>query len=397
MKSRLVKITGVIALLVVILYAAARMFGPGMLENSLNRRIDHSPFDLSTASTDLHKTLTIMDWHADTMLWERDLLSRSGRGQVDLPRLQDGGSAIQMFTTVTKTPRDQNVHSNDDTSDNITLLSYLQGWPWATHNSLLARALYQAEKLDGFIKKSDGALMWVRNKGELEAFLEARRMATGQKPIAALLGTEGAHPLEGDIKNLDRMYDAGFRMVGLTHFFDNEIGGSLHGTEKGGLTEFGGEVVKRLDELGIIIDLAHSSVATARDTLAITTRPVVVSHTGFRGACDTERNFPDGLMKAIAERGGIIAVGMWRQAICGTTPEAVANSLAYGIKLVGADHVTLGSDWDGAVAAMPSDHLPAITDALIKAGVSAADIRKVMGESSVAFLQKWLPDAAEAQ
>jgi membrane dipeptidase len=392
MKNRLVKIVGGIALLGIILYAAARTFGPGILERSLNRRIDHSPFNLSDEALTLHKSLIVMDWHADTLLWKRDLLERAERGQVDLPRLQDGGSAFQMFTTVTKTPRGQNVHANDDTSDNITLVSYLQGWPSETHKSLLARALYQAKKLDGFIARSDGALMWVRNKRELAAFLQTRENTIGQKPIAALLGTEGAHPLEGDIRNVDRMYEAGFRMVGLTHFFDNDIGGSLHGADKGGLTDFGRDVVKRLDELGIIIDLAHSSVATARDTLDITTRPVVVSHTGFRGACDTERNFPDGLMKTIAAKGGIIAVGMWRQAICGTTPEAIANSLAYGIKLVGADHVALGSDWDGAVGAMPSDHLPAITDALIKAGVSEADIRKVMGESSLAFLQTWLPE-----
>lgn len=391
MNKRWVKILGGLVLVVVLLLGGARTFGPGILERSLNRRIDHSPFNLSAEAVALHKSLVVMDWHADTLLWSRDILDRAERGQVDLPRLQDGGSAIQMFTTVTKTPRGQNVHANDDTSDNITLVSYLQGWPSDTHSSLLARALYQAEKLQDVIGRSGGALMWVRNKRELEVFLETRQNAIGQKPIAALLGTEGAHPLEGDIKNVDRMYDAGFRMVGLTHFFDNELGGSLHGATKGGLTDFGRDVVKRLDELNIIIDLAHSSVATAKDTLAITTRPVVVSHTGFRGACDSERNFPDGLMKAIAERGGIISVGMWQQAICGTTPQAVAHSLAYGIKLVGADHVALGSDWDGAVAAMPSDHLPAITDALLKAGVSEEDIRKVMGGSSVAFLQQWLP------
>ena len=392
MNKRLVKILGGFALVIVLLLVGARTFGPGILERSLNRRIDHSPFNLSAEAVALHKSLTVMDWHADTLLWSRDILDRAERGQVDLPRLQDGGSAIQMFTTVTKTPRGQNVHANDDTSDNITLVSYLQGWPSETHNSLLARALYQAEKLQDVIGRSDGALMWVRNKRELEVFLETRQNAIGQKPIAALLGTEGAHPLEGDIKNIDRMFAAGFRMVGLTHFFDNEVGGSLHGADKGGLTDFGRDVVKRLDDLNIIIDLAHSSVATAKDTLAITTRPVVVSHTGFRGACDSERNFPDDLMKAIAERGGIIAVGMWQQAICGTTPQAVANSLAYGIKLVGADHVALGSDWDGAVAAMPSDHLPAITDALLKAGVSEEDIRKVMGGSSIAFLRQWLPE-----
>ncbi|WP_262690968.1 dipeptidase [Kordiimonas aestuarii] len=392
MKSRLIKILGGIALLAVILLIVAFTAGPGMLERSLNRVIDHRPHQISAEAQEFHDSLLVADWHADTMLWKRNLLERAKRGHVDLPRLRDGGIGLQMFTTVTKTPRDMNVHENDSASDNITAVSYLQLWPGATHNSLLARALYQAEKLDGFIKKSAGGLMWVRSKTELAAFLAAREGSAATAPIGAMLGSEGGHPLEGRIENLDKMYAAGFRMIGLTHFFDNELGGSLHGTSKAGLTEFGRSVVTRMDDLGMIIDLAHSSVQTARDTLALTKRPVVVSHTGFRGACDSERNFPDRLMKAIAAKGGVIAVGLWHQAICGTTPEAVANSLAYGIALVGADHVALGSDWDGAVAAMPSDHTPAITAALLKRGISEDDIRKVMGGSSIAFLQKWLPD-----
>lgn len=392
MKKRLSKFLAGTVILLSALYIAARTFGPGILERQLNRIVDNRPFSISAEATELHGSLRIMDWHADTLLWNRSLLDRADRGHVDLPRLRDGNMTLQMFTTVTKTPRNMNVHANEATSDNITLVSYLQGWPSATHSSLLARALYQAEKLDDFIKESDGGLVWVRSRSELQTFLQAREVKSATQPVGALLGTEGAHPLEGDITNVDKMYDAGFRMVGLTHFFDNELGGSLHGVSKGGLTDFGKQVVRRLDELEIIIDLAHASEQSARDTLAITSRGVVVSHTGFRGACDTERNFSDELMKEIAAKGGLIAVGYWETAICGTTPEAIAEAIAYGISLVGADHVALGSDWDGAVAAMPADHIPSITAALIEKGVSSEDIRLVMGESSINFLQRWLPE-----
>ncbi len=391
MKNRLLKFLAGTAILAGALYIAARTFGPGILERQLNKIVDNRPFSISDEAAELHGSLRIMDWHADTLLWNRSLLDRADRGHVDLPRLRDGNMALQMFTTVTKTPRNMNVHANEANSDNITLVSYLQGWPSDTHSSLLARALYQAEKLDSFIKKSEGGLMWVRTQSELQAFLEARETSSVPQPVAALLGTEGAHPLEGNIANVDKMYAAGFRMVGLTHFFDNELGGSLHGVSKAGLTDFGKQVVRRLDELEIIIDLAHASEQSARDALAITSRGVVVSHTGFRGACDTERNFSDELMKEIATKGGLIAVGYWETAVCGTTPEAIAKAIAYGIELVGADHVALGSDWDGAVAAMPSDHIPAITAALLEQGVSAKDIRLVMGESSLNFLHAWLP------
>ncbi|WP_417458353.1 dipeptidase [Kordiimonas sp.] len=392
MKSKIVKwLVGTLAVIGV-LYIAARAFGPGILERQLNRIVDNRPFTISTEAEELHRSLRIMDWHADTLLWNRSLLERADRGHVDVPRLQDGNMALQMFTTVTKTPRNMNVHANEADSDNITLVSYLQGWPSATHSSLLARALYQAGKLDDFIQESEGSLMWVRSQAELKAFLAAHQSGASPKPIAALLGTEGAHPLEGDIANVDKMFEAGFRMVGLTHFFDNELGGSLHGVSKAGLTDFGKQVVRRLDELEIIIDLAHASEQSARDALAITSRGVVVSHTGFRGACDTERNFSDDLMKEIAAKGGLIAVGYWETAVCGTAPQDIAKAIAYGIDLVGADHVALGSDWDGAVTAMPSDHMPAITAALLDLGVSTDDIRQVMGESSINFLHAWLPE-----
>ncbi len=364
------------------------IFGPAFLEKHFNKTLPYTPPTISADAKKLHASLTVMDWHADTLLWNRDFLEKSDYGQVDMPRLREGNISIQMLTTVTKSPSGQNINSNAaDTHDNITSLALLQAWPPRTWNSLLERALYQAEKLETYVKSANGGLNWVKNKPEFENYLAGDR-----KALAVLLGSEGAHPLEGDIINVDRMYNAGFRMIGLTHFFDNELGGSLHGESNAGLTPFGKDVVKRLDTLNVIIDLAHASEQMAYDVLALSTRPPVVSHTGLKGACNTKRNFPDTLMQAIAQKGGLIAIGMWETAVCDPTPEGIARSIIYGINLVGADHISLGSDWDGSVEAISANLIPHITAELLKAGVSEQDIRKVMGENSIRFLQQWLPD-----
>jgi len=386
MSKRAKKIIIIVAAILVISYAAFRIITPPMVDKSLNKKFAYTPLVISAETRKLHDGLTIMDWHADTLLWDRDFLARSDYGMVDLPRLREGGSNFQMLTTVTKAPPGLNIDSNDDKGDNITLLAIAQGWPVRTWTSLLERALYQAERLDDIVARSKGSMRWIKSKADLTA-----HTADDSDTFAVLLGTEGAHPLEGKLENLDRMYSAGFRMVGLTHFFDNELGGSLHGLSKAGLTDFGRDVIKRLDELEMIIDLAHASEKMAWDVLALTKRPVVVSHTGLKGHCNTARNFNDDLMKAIAAKGGLIAIGMWESAVCDPTPTGIAGAIQYGIELVGADHIALGSDWDGSVEAISSDALPQITQALVNLGVTEADIHKVMGGNSVAFLANWLP------
>ena len=371
---------------------AARIFLPGYIDKTTNKIWPHDPFVVSIEARMLHKDMLIMDWHADTLLWNRNPMERHDIGHVDLPRLHDGNIAIQMFTTVTKSPEGQNYEENSADSDQITSLVIAQGWPLKTWNSLLERALYQAEKLDTLITASNGKLQWIKSKADLQAFLINRHRSTSEiKPIAALLGTEGAHPLEGDINNIDRMFNVGFRMVGLTHFFDNALGGSLHGENGAGLTGFGREVVKRLDDKEIIIDIAHSSEAMARDVLSIVDRPVVISHTGLKGFCDTPRNYPDDLMKQIAAKGGLIALGYWDAAACDPSPKSIAAMIKYGIDLLGADHIALGSDWDGATESIAADDLPAITQELIALEVSSEDIRKIMGGNSIKFLSEWLP------
>src|SRR5690606_29247407 len=98
------------------------------------------------------------------------------------------------------------------------------------------------------------------------------------------------------------------------------MGGSAHGVEKGGLTEAGREMVRRMEAKRMIIDIAHASTRTIDDILATATRPVVVSHTGVKGTCDNNRNLSDDQLRAIADKGGLVGIGFWDTAVCGTEP-----------------------------------------------------------------------------
>ena len=345
---------------------------------------------VSEAARRLHERLLIADLHADTLLWARNLLERSARGHVDVPRLLEGNVALQAFTVVTKTPRHLNIESNDDRSDNVTLLAMAQHWPPATWFSLKERALYQARRFDTAAARSEGRLTVLRSRSDLAAYRQRRRIERGI--TAGLLGLEGAHALEGDNGNLDVLFGAGFRMVGLVHFFDNELGGSAHGVGKGGLTAKGRDVVRRLEEQRMLLDLAHASPATIRDALAVATRPVVVSHTGVRGTCDNVRNLDDDALRGVARTGGLVGIGFWQTAVCGTGGRAVARAIGYAVVVAGIDHVALGSDFDGAVAEpFDATGLAEITEALLAEGFTEAQVEQVMGGNVFRLLSEALP------
>lgn len=206
------------------------------------------------------------------------------------------------------------------------------------------------------------------------------------------MGMEGGHPLEGNIENLDKLYDAGYRLIGLQHFFDNELGGSLHGTSNAGLTPFGREVVLRAAEKNMIIDLAHSSPQVVKDVLAITAQPLVVSHSGIFSHCRVKRNFPDTLMKQIAATGGVIGIGYWKDVTCDDTPAGIVRTIRSAIDLLGEDHVSLGSDFDGAVATQfDTSELAALTHEMLRQGFSKQEIHKVMGGNMLRVLLQILP------
>ncbi|MCG8906450.1 dipeptidase [Pseudomonas sp. DP-17] len=363
---------------------------PGYLDRKMNTVASPPPYQASPAARALHQALFVADLHDDALLWDRNLLDRHDHGHTDLPRLLEGHVGLQVFSTVTKTPRGLNYESNSADSDNITPLVIAQRWPARTWNSLLERALYQGELLDKAAADSQGKLTLVRSRDDLTRYLAAWQKDPRQ--LAGILATEGLHPLEGKLENLDRMYDAGFRIMGLTHFFDNEVGGSAHGLKKGGLTAFGREVIPRLEDRKMLIDLAHASRPLIDDVLAIARRPVIVSHTGVAGTCPGPRNLTDAHLRGIANTGGVIGIGYWDGAVCETSVQAIVKAMRYAADKVGVEHIALGSDFDGAVnAPFDTTGLAQLTEGLAKAGFSEQDIAAIMGGNVRRLLLESLP------
>ncbi|PSQ96013.1 MAG: peptidase M19 [Bacteroidetes bacterium SW_9_63_38] len=339
----------------------------------------------------VHDTLMVADLHNDLLLWPRDPLARYDRGHTDVPRLREGGVGLQVFAAVTQVPTGRSYQGTDaDALDQIPFLVAAQRWPPRTWTSRLHRALYQAQKLRRAVDRDD-QLSIIRTRDDLARVRERRRAQPDV--MGTLLAVEGLHALEGDAANVDRLVDAGYRMMSLTHLHDNALGGSSTGLEKGGLTEFGADVLTRLQKHNVTIGLAHASEALIDDVLARTTEPVVVSHTGVRATCDSPRNLSDRHIEAIAEQGGVIGIGIWESALCGDTPAATAHAMRHVADLVGVEHVALGTDFDGTVS-VPFDAtgLPHLTDALLDAGFSPDEVRQIMSGNVRRVLGRTLPD-----
>jgi membrane dipeptidase len=381
---------GAIALMII---GAIGFFGfaPGMTEASMNK-IDGKPLiKVSQQAKDLHRTLNIVDLHSDTLMWKRDINTRADRGHMDMPRLKYGNVALQVFSSVTKTPKGQNYDANGADSDNITLLTIAQLQPMRTWGSLLERSLWHAQKLDHAIAASPDNWFAIKSSDNIFRLLQLRRVSHEVDAVGALLSIEGLQNLEGKASNLDKLYNAGFRMAGLTHFFDNELAGSMHGIKKGGLTPFGRDIVQRMEEKGMIVDIAHCSQTCVTEILAMARRPVVSSHGGVQATCKVNRNLSDEHIKGVAKTGGIIGIGYWDGAICDTAPASIAKAMKHVRDLVGIEHVALGSDYDGATTVrFDTSQLVQVTQALLDAGFSEDEIRAVMGGNAIRVLRAGL-------
>ena len=387
MRRRWVQIT----LLVLCIAAAFFVEIPQLVDEHQNKLVKKPPYAASERALNLHQQLTIADLHADSLLWGRNLLERSAYGHVDIPRLMDGNVALQVFSLPTKSPHGLNIESNEDKNDDIFWLAVVDRWPPATWNSLTKRALYQARRLHQFAGGSYGGFVVIESAADLSSYLERRR--GNRRLTAGLLSIEGAHALDGKLENLDVLYRAGYRMMSPSHFFDNDIGGSSAGVHKTGLTEKGREWLRQMEARHMIVDLAHASAKTIEDVLSIATRPVVVSHTGVKGTCDNNRNLSDDQIRAVAAKGGLIGIGYWDTATCGTDARAIVKAMRYVSDRVGVEHVALGSDFDGAITApFDTTGLVEITDAMLEAGYSEPEIRMIMGENVVSFLKANLPE-----
>ncbi|RLD24565.1 MAG: peptidase M19 [Bacteroidetes bacterium] len=395
--NKLVRVLSGLMAIILVLYMVVIFIVPPIVDKKFNTSTLQPPYKVSEKAQTLYNSLPfIADLHCDALLWDRDLQERHDYGHVDIPRMLEANMSLQAFTivskvpetVVTKNPKEENFKDNKADSDIITPIYLVEGRPIKSWFNLKERALVQCEQLYDFESES---FRVITSSSGLEKFI-ADKNAT-KNITAGYLGVEGMQVLEGELSNVDVMFDAGIRMMAPTHFFDNELGGSAHGMSKSGLTEFGKQVINKMEEKSMIVDLAHASPQLINDVLEMATKPVIVSHTGVKGTCDNVRNLSDDHLKKIAGAGGLIGIAFFEPAVCGTDAAATAKAIKYTADLVGIDHVALGSDFDGAIA-MHFDvtGLPLLVEALLELNFTDTEIAKIMGGNTCDFLLKYLPE-----
>ena len=363
---------------------------------------------ISERAKRLHFSSLVIDTHDDTtqrfLDSSFDLGERNALGSIDIPRMKEGGLGAIFFS--------------------IWIPSKITG-PEA-----VKRALDQIDAVRQQVSKHSNDLMLVTTADGI-------RDAHKQSKIAALMGVEGGHMIASDLSVLRRYAALGARYMTLTHSGNAEWADSS--TDKpvhNGLTEFGKDVVREMNRLGMIVDISHVSDKTFADVLEISKAPVFASHSDCRAICDAPRNMTDDMIRALAAKGGVIQINYhvgflsqefrnaekahpeWDKAIalevrkrCGEregcqliegdriTREYVLRGdlprvewtkiiehIDHAVKVAGIDHVGLGSDFDGAN--MPfgmedATKLPQITNALLEKGYSEGDVKKILGENTL--------------
>jgi membrane dipeptidase len=286
-------------------------------------------------------------------------------GHVDVPRLIEGGVGAQFFGLVSL--------------------------PIGQRSGLAAVIDEQIDALDASVSKDPTRLAKVRTADEIEA-------ARARGAVSALLGIEGAHSLEGEIDKLDHFARRGVRYLGLSHFSANEAAFPAVGRGRDptkGLTSFGRDVVARCEELGVIVDLAHINRRGFIEACAMATRPPIVSHTGVLGVFRHWRNIDDDALRAVANKGGCVGVIFCPKFLGGDGLDPVVKHLLHIIDVCGEDAPALGSDWDGFIVPTAdlcdAAHMPLLTDALIKAGLTAETIGKILRENAMRVLREAAP------
>lgn len=364
--------------------------------------------DIAERARKLHFSSIILDTHDDTTqrFFSKDfsLGKRNPDGHIDIPRMREGGLGAIFFS--------------------IWIPSKITG------TEAVNRALAQIEAVREQVRTHPKDLALATTAAEVR---EARK----QGKIAALMGVEGGHMINSDLDVLRKFASLGVRYMTLTHSGNDEWADSS--TDKpahNGLTDFGKDVVREMNLLGVMVDISHVSDKTFYDALEISKAPLIASHSSCRAICDAPRNMTDQMMKDLAAKGGVIqinyhvgflsqefrdaekahpeinkAIGEEVQKLCGgnegcqliegdrLTREYVQEGklprvdwtkiiehIDHAVKVAGVDHVGLGSDFDGAN--MPygmedATKLPKITEALLKKGYSERDVRKILGENAL--------------
>lgn len=358
--------------------------------NDRNHRKSPSP-----ESIQLFNHLYSVDIHADTLLWSRNILKKTDRGHVDVPRLKKGNFALQVFSVVTQTPRGINYLRNDmRQGDSLLALSVFSFWPLPTWIHLDQRAFYQANQLHQMIAGSDGYMHLLKTPREIVKHFES--LTKQHEKLGVVLALEGSQAVGGELqmeKTMDDLVNLGFLIFSPAHLTDNQLSGSSTGNQKRGLTDLGKSWLEILDRKNLILDLAHASPQTLKDVLLWRTEnssrlKILVSHTGLQGVCSVARNLFDHEVQALISHGALIGIGLWDEIHCGGGIDPLIKSLNYARKNFGIQHFSLGSDWDGYVkVALDPSEIIYLVDRLLQENWTELEIRQFVGENFYQFIK----------
>jgi membrane dipeptidase len=364
--------------------------------------------DAAERARRIHASLIGIDSHIDTLQrvlnGGEDISRRTGRGHVDLPRLKDTGMVAPYFA--------------------LWVPTFYKG------AEAVRRTLQLRDAMQSVLDAHPDQIELATTAADVERIAGAGR-------IAAVLTLEGGHQIADDLGVLRMYHRLGIRSMTLTHFrHNNWADASTDRPVHDGLTDFGRQVVREMNRLGMIVDISHVSDKTFYDTLAVTTKPVIASHSSCRALSDVPRNMTDDMIRALARNGGVIGINFGagfvsakdaaalRQRIgaaVATEPDLVGHDLdefartdylkeygemkpsaatlddavahiVHAVKIAGVDHVGIGSDWDG-INTVPAgledvSKMPALTAALLQRGFSDEDVRKILGGNHLRVLRE---------
>ena len=316
--------------------------------------------NFSTFLQTIHSKYTLIDLHNDVlevMVDDPDyhLADFHTYNHTDIPRLQQGGVDVQFFS-IWVSP--------------TGYTNYFQ-------QALVMRDLFYSE-LDA-------------NPSTIEqaTTMSQALQINNQNNIAAVIGVEGGHHIENSLDNIDTLYNAGMRYLTIT--WNNSTSWAISAQDSRtlvqGLSNFGRDVIRKLDSLGVIIDVSHVGIRTISDILAVTNNPIIASHSGARAIRDHYRNLYDDQIQAIANGGGVIGIVFYPPFLVSPTPAYINDVIAHVdhiVNLVGTDHIAIGSDFDGigtnvVVGLEDVTKYPDLTLALLQHGYTELEVAKFLG------------------
>jgi membrane dipeptidase len=369
---------------------------------------------VSDRARQVHARAIVVDGHADTtqrLIFDKsfNIAARNRDGNLDIPRMREGGLDALFFS----------IWVPGDITGPIAI----------------KRALVQIDAVREAVRTHPNDLMLAASAADV-------RRAVGEHKIAALMGMEGGHMIDRDLRVLRDYAALGVRYLTLTHFKNTEWADSATDTPAhNGLTDFGKDVVRELNRLGVMVDISHVSDKTFYDAIAVSTAPVIASHSSTRALTKHSRNMTDDMLRGLARNGGVVMInyhsGYISEAFrvasekrsgdivarmdalskkCGgneacttmeqerldheamasgqlpkATWDRIIDHIDHAVKVAGADHVGLGSDFDGSVMPLgmeDASKLPRITDALLKKGYSEADVEKILGGNLLRVMEQ---------